>query len=147
MEIARRTVLVVEDDAALRRLIALTLSDAGIDCVVAHDAEDGLEKAFSPDVGAAVLDLNLPGMSGAELAWRLGLLAPDTQVIAISGHMEDWDAGDLKDLGIARIFSKPFDVDVLVAALRDLLRDSGDAGPEKHRSHGSTGGSQDRMTR
>jgi DNA-binding response OmpR family regulator len=129
---SRKSVLVVEDDPGLRRLIALTLSEAGFDCVVAHDAEEGLRRASGTDVGAAVLDLNLPGMSGAELAWRLTQLVPDAHLIAVSGYLENWDAGDLSDLGISKLIPKPCDMDELVSVLEEVLPASGDVGLGRH---------------
>jgi CheY-like chemotaxis protein len=124
----RKSVLVVEDDPALRRLIAVTLSDAGFECIAAHDAEEAIRRASAADVGAAILDLNLPGMSGAELAWHLTRLAPDAHLIALSAYLENWDAGDLEDLGIATAIAKPCDLDALVSLVSGLLPEYPDAG-------------------
>jgi DNA-binding response OmpR family regulator len=62
MEDGRKSVPIVEDEPGIRRLMAETLPDGGFDCLVAQDGEEGLQKASFADVGAAVVDLNLPGM-------------------------------------------------------------------------------------
>jgi DNA-binding response OmpR family regulator len=126
MENGSKCVLVVEDEPGLRRLIAATLADAGLDCVVAKDGEEGLRRASGADVGAAVVDLGLPGMTGAELAWRLTRAVPDAHVVAMSGQLELWDVDDLKDLGFIKVLAKPFDVDELVATLVEVLSAPGD---------------------
>jgi len=139
MEDGHKGVLIVEDEAGIRQLIAKTLSAAGFDCLVAQDAEEGLRQASIADVGAAVLDLNLPGMSGAELAWRLTQLVPDAHVIVVSGFLEEWDADDLRDLGVATLMSKPCDMDELVSVLGEVLPASGDVSRGKRREP-ETGG-------
>jgi len=142
MGTGRKSILIVEDEPGIRRLIAETLSDAGFECLVARDGEEGFQKASTADVGAAVLDLNLPGISGAELAWRLKQLVPDAHLVAVSANLGEWDAGDLRDLGIATLMSKPCDMDELVSVLVELLSMSGDdAGRESPR--GRANGSPD----
>ena len=67
-------------------------------------------------------------MSGAELAWHLTRLAPDAHLIALSAYLENWDAGDLEDLGIATAIAKPCDLDALVSLVSGLLPEYPDAG-------------------
>ena len=114
-------ILVVEDEPQLRRILLEILSRAGFRCVGAADAESALELATKADASAAVVDLVLPGMSGAELAWRLRKRLPEFPIVGVSGYLHLWDADDLKDLGIFKALPKPFDPGNLVRAVTDAL--------------------------
>jgi len=106
--------LVVDDEDRVRAMIVEILTRAGFSCLEAIDAEQALTllDAHSPRLG--VLDLTLPGMSGAELAWRIRSRMPDVPLVALSGHLAEWDGDDLKDLGFDRIFAKPMNCDEFV---------------------------------
>jgi CheY-like chemotaxis protein len=115
-----RVALVVDDEAPVRRMLAELLEQAGCSCVEASDGEQALlllEK-MHPDLG--VFDINLPGMSGAELAWRVKEREPEIPLVALSGYLKDWDKEDLRDLGFVRVFQKPMDCDAFVSFCRDF---------------------------
>ncbi|MBW3664103.1 MAG: response regulator [Actinobacteria bacterium] len=95
-DIASR-VLVVEDDDSVRELCEQTLADEGYEVVTAASAEEALELLSSDsnvhdpgitilEVGLVVVDLNLPGASGAELAKQLVERNPDVTVMLTSGY-------------------------------------------------------------
>jgi DNA-binding response OmpR family regulator len=120
----QKSALIVDDDEKVRRMLAELLSKVGFCCVEAADGEAALEALKglgddqTPQLG--VLDLVLPGMSGAELAWKLRKRLPDVPLVAISGHLSSWDPDDLEDLGFDRIFPKPMDCDDFVEYCRGL---------------------------
>lgn len=111
--------LVVDDEEHVRKMVAELLSRAGWRCIEAPDAERALAllEEHSPRLG--VLDLALPGMNGAELAWKIRERRPDISLIALSGHLCRWDADDLADLGFDRIFAKPMDCEEFIRFCRD----------------------------
>ncbi len=115
-------VLVVGDEPAVRKFLCDVLTRAGFGCAEAADGESGLKLALEADVSAAVVDLILPGMNGAELAWRLGEEIPGLPVVAVSGRLDLWDTDDLEDLGIRVVLHKPFEPEKLVRAVAGLLR-------------------------
>ncbi len=114
----RACALIVDDEQNVRAMLVELLSGVGFDCLEACDAEEALAllDVHSPSLG--VLDLALPGMSGAELAWRMKEKKPDLPLVALSGKLKKWDADDLNDLGFARIFSKPMDCDEFLRVCR-----------------------------
>jgi PAS domain S-box-containing protein len=85
------TVLLVEDEAALRRLLALTLREAGYAVLEAGRGEEALEvMARHPgEVHLLLTDLMMPGMVGCELAERLRALRPEMKVLYMSGYSEE----------------------------------------------------------
>ena len=104
----------------MRAMLMELLSGAGFRCLEARDAKEALAllEGHRPDL--AILDLALPGMSGAELAWRIREKSPDLPLVALSGKLKTWDADDLEDLGFTRIFAKPMDCDEFLRVCRRI---------------------------
>jgi two-component system cell cycle sensor histidine kinase/response regulator CckA len=108
------TVLVVEDDDALRDLVRVVLEPAGYEVRLAADGEDALRH---PDPDLLITDILMPGMNGRELADRLLARAPRTRVLFISGYAgEDVELEDG-----ARFLAKPFTPGELLEQVRALL--------------------------
>ena len=84
------TVLVVEDDPAVRRYIKIVLERQGYRVIAAADANDALEQMARGSVPIDLLmtDIVMPGMSGLELASRAAELAPGLKVLLASGYTE-----------------------------------------------------------
>ena len=109
-----RLALVVDDDDLVRSLLTKLLSASGFHCLPARSGEQalGLLEEHQPHLG--VLDVKLPGMSGAELAWRIKEIIPELPLVAVSGCLDLWDPDDLTDLGFDHVFSKPLDCEEFV---------------------------------
>lgn len=117
---ATSVVLIVDDDSRVRAMLVELLSKAGFRCVEAADGEEAIGLLSDHTPHLSVLDLALPGMSGAELAWKLRKRLPQAPIVALSGHLASWDVDDLKDLGFDRIFPKPMDCDDFLAYCRGV---------------------------
>lgn len=115
-------VLVVDKDPAVREFVRGILESVGLSCVEAADGESGLAVAVEACVSAAIVDLVLPGMSGAELAWRLREEMSGLPVVAVSGRLDLWDTDDLEDLGIREALPKPFEPGRLIRAVAHAFR-------------------------
>jgi DNA-binding response OmpR family regulator len=121
----RGTVLVVEDDRALRGLVAEVLADEGYDVLQAEHGRQGLRLAQEHEPSLILADQMLPGLSGLELLERLRA-CPSTRripVVLVSGLVAEWD--DPRPDGV---LTKPFDLDVLLAHVERLLRSGEPAG-------------------
>ncbi len=121
--------LIVDDDSRVRAMLVELLSKAGFRCVEAADGEEALGLLGDHTPHLSILDLALPGMSGAELAWKLRKRLPEAPIVALSGHLASWDQDDLKDLGFDRIFPKPMDCDDFLAYCRGVSGQGSDARP------------------
>ena len=111
----KRTILVVDDNDMMRKLLAAELGrDGRFDIVVAATGADGLDKAVSRNPSVIVLDMILPDLSGLQFLDQLKIRRPDCpSVIAITGATETVvpDAiieGPYRGL-VSAVFRKPFD--------------------------------------
>ena len=111
------SLLVVDDDPFIARLLEIELVAAGYDVRTAGDGPSALAKAeqFQPQV--ALLDLGLPVMDGYEVAERLRALGTPPLTIAVTGYGQDADRTRSEAAGFAAHFVKPVDL----AALEELL--------------------------
>ncbi len=106
-----RTILVVDDDPLIRRLIATTLEDvAGYDIVEAEDGQDALERAATLEPGIVFLDIDMPRMDGITACRRLRD-APTTArstIIMLTAATTDTAERQAAEAGADMFLSKPF---------------------------------------
>jgi PAS domain S-box-containing protein len=124
------TVLLVEDDAAIRALLRTTLASAGYTVLEAGDGEEALAVAAAHGgaLDLLVTDVVMPRMRGVELARRLGEAHPRMAVLYMSGYAETFHQSGPEEPG-GTFMQKPFSPDVLLERMRELLdaRPGGDA--------------------
>ena len=106
-----RTILVVDDDPLIRRLIATTLEDvAGYEIVESPDGEDALERAAASEPGIVFLDIDMPRMDGIAACKHLRA-APATAratIIMLTAATTDTAEQLSVDAGADLFLSKPF---------------------------------------
>jgi PAS domain S-box-containing protein len=121
------TILVVEDDEGVRRLIVGTLGMCGFQVLQAADGPGALLAAtqHAAPIDLLLTDVIMPGMNGKEVADRLAALRPQIKVLFISGYSGELiaKAGVLHP-GVAYL-PKPFTSDVLAAKVREMLGNPG----------------------
>jgi CheY-like chemotaxis protein len=113
------TVLVVEDDRAVRLLFTKVLESAGYDVIACENGTLGLEAARNQieKIDAIVTDAMLPGMQGPRLIARIRAMRPEIPAILVSGNPVD------TVIDPATVFlSKPISPGMLTRELRRLLR-------------------------
>jgi len=115
--------LIVDDDAALRRLMRLELSDT-YDVIDSGEAEQGLALALESKPGAILLDLRMPKYSGYELLQTFTSFSHTQKipVIIVSGEAGGQTKEHCKQLGAAGYFEKPIDFDALRVCLRQIAK-------------------------
>ncbi|TPW77959.1 response regulator transcription factor [Schumannella soli] len=114
--------LVVDDEAEMAELLARGLGAEGHDVVVAHDGIDGLATLAEGGIEFAVLDVNLPGMSGFELCRRVKEVDPSIAVVLLTARDAVDDRVRGLDSGADDYLTKPFAFAELAARIRAVRR-------------------------
>lgn len=112
---------VIDDDEAMRNSLAFLLHAAKVEVQTYDSASSFLESLSMIKPGCIVTDVRMPGMSGIDLLKRLGQLKNAMPVIVITGHGDIPLAVEAMKLGAADFLEKPFDDDILLAAIRAAL--------------------------
>jgi DNA-binding NtrC family response regulator len=117
------TVLIVEDEIAVRELASEFLKTAGYNVLTAENGMDALAIAegLQQPIHALVTDIVLPKMPGPELAERVKRIRPDVKVIYMSGYLE-YDKKEEQFLEEGVFLQKPYTRDALVAKVDEILR-------------------------
>src|SRR5580704_7536762 len=145
----RQTILVIEDEEKLRRVIGLNLSSAGFDVKAAGSAEEGFKLAGDADL--ILTDLKLPGMDGLALLEKLNGQNSHAPVIVMSAFGTVENAVEAMKKGAVDFLPKPFSLDHLgvvvnkaleVRKLRDENRELRAALGEKYQFENIIGHSQ-----
>ncbi len=114
-------ILVAEDDAPIRNLMAVTLKTRGYRYLTASNGESALLEASGHNPDVLLLDLGLPDLDGIEVIRRIRTWS-NMPIIIISARNEDSDKIEALDAGADDYLTKPFSVDELLARLRVALR-------------------------
>ncbi len=114
-------ILVVEDDAPVRNLIATTLKAHDYKFITAQNGNNAMMEASSHNPDIVLLDLGLPDIDGVEVIERIRTWS-DMPIIVISARSEDKDKIDALDAGADDYLTKPFSVEELLARLRVTQR-------------------------
>lgn len=117
----RQLVLVVEDDAAIRNLIATTLETYKYKYLTAATGEMAMMEAVSHNPDVILLDLGLPDMDGVEIIKKIRSWST-MPIIVISARTEETDKIEALDAGADDYLTKPFSVEELLARLRVAFR-------------------------
>ena len=122
-------VLVVDDDARLRRALKRGLELEGFAVDVAADGDEGAWFAAENAYDVVVLDVMLPGRSGLDLCASLREADDWTPVLMLTARSDHDDVARALDLGADDYLAKPFSYVVLLARIRALLRRGGQRRP------------------
>ena len=117
-------VLIVEDEEHLARGLKFNLEAEGIDAEVVGDGESGLQLLLHADSGidAVILDVMLPGISGFEVVSQLRDAKQYVPVLMLTARGRPEDVLRGFEAGVDDYLPKPFELAILVARLRGLIR-------------------------
>lgn len=116
-------ILVIEDEAAIRRVLVKILSEEN-DAYQVEEAEDGLcgiDKIKSDDFDLILCDIKMPKMDGVEVLEAVKKIKPETPIVMISGHGDLDTAVNTMRLGAFDYISKPPDLNRLLNTVRNAL--------------------------
>lgn len=103
------SILIVDDDAEITDLLERVFARAGFTVHLAASAGDAWEKLVAePAINVVLSDLRLPGESGTSFLRRVLAFRPELLACAMTGHLDEVEAGSLAQLGVEQVFLKPF---------------------------------------
>ena len=119
-----KQLLVVDDDALMRRSLSASLTQAGFSVTAAASGEEALHCVQTQRPDLILLDIGLPGMDGLETLRAFRQAATGVPVIFVTARRRELDEVVGLELGADDYMTKPFDFDVLLAHLKAVLRRS-----------------------
>jgi signal transduction histidine kinase len=120
MQMMKKTILLVDDEADIREILSLFLEDLGYTVIMAENGVEALKQFRMTLPPLVISDIKMPGMDGIELLRKIKQESPDTEFIMITGH-GDMELAIISFQGQAADFiTKPINVDVLEIALKKV---------------------------
>jgi DNA-binding response OmpR family regulator len=113
-------VLLAEDEPTIRNMVQLVLHRCGFAVLVAADGQEALElaRSFPGKIDLLITDINMPRLSGDELARRILAERPETKILAMTG----FDTTCLEQFGIAiPVLAKPFTPPTLIHIVMETM--------------------------
>jgi two-component system KDP operon response regulator KdpE len=117
-------ILIVDDEAAIRRGLRTTLNGLGFESFEAARGEEALSLVRTSRFDAILLDLKMPGIGGVETCRRIRQLSPRLPILVISVNDSEDGKVEALDAGADDYITKPFSVKELMARLRASIRRS-----------------------
>jgi len=120
----KKKILLVEDEKDMRYAVTIQLEASGYEVITASDGQEALDKAYKERPDLIILDLMLPKMDGYKVCRMLKF---DTRykgipVIMFTARAQDSDKKIGEEVGSDAYVTKPFDPDVLLNKIRELLK-------------------------
>ena len=117
------TILIAEDEDAIRKLICNEFKQHGYCVISARDGAEAAEiaRSYDSNIDLVISDIVMPRLSGPEFVKQLQEIRPGTKVIFMSGYAQDWPVTGATLDKDAEIIDKPFAPEVLLSRARELL--------------------------
>jgi len=116
---ARRRILVVDDDAAVRTMVRTVLEHAGYDVTTARDGRQAIALLASSDYDLVLLDVVMPNLDGVSVVRELH--KANSPVLAHTYLLSGTDPNQYGGLPVAGVIGKPFDIRALLAEAKDCI--------------------------
>jgi DNA-binding response OmpR family regulator len=124
METSKYTILVVDDEELIRRLIVTFLSQQGHSCVTAIDGVDALDHIGGNKIDAVITDIKMPKMDGILLTKEISTKYPGLPVMVMTAFDEEYSAAMAISVGAREFIRKPFSLDEFAIRLHKMIVDS-----------------------
>jgi DNA-binding response OmpR family regulator len=117
----KTSLLIVDDDAPIRKLLERVALRAGFEVGLAKDGIEALEMLEQRPYSIAIIDLMMPRLSGYDLVQKISTMNP-RPVILVATAMANSDVSKIDDTLVRRVIRKPFDVQAVAEALIETAR-------------------------
>jgi DNA-binding response OmpR family regulator len=124
METSKYTILVVDDEELIRRLIVTFLSQQGHLCVTAIDGVDALDQMGGTKIDAVITDIKMPKMDGIILTKEISAKYPGLPVMVMTAFDEEYSAAMAISVGAREFIRKPFSLEEFAIRLHKMIVDS-----------------------
>lgn len=121
-----KRILIIEDDPAILKGLAIGLREEHYDALQASNGDDGYQMAKKENLDLIILDLMLPGKNGREICQDLRKDGIGTPILILSVKKGEIDKVTLLEIGADDYMTKPFSMRELLARIRALLRRKGE---------------------
>jgi len=115
-------ILIVDDDENIRKVLQTILEEEGYSVDAAETAKEAIEKTKKAFYNLALIDIRLPDMEGIELLTKIRDTVPKMRKIIITGYPTLQNAIAAVNRGANAYILKPFDMDKVLATIRDELK-------------------------
>ena len=118
-----RTILVVEDEKLMLRLLEKTLSEHGYAVFTAADGEAALETycCHKMEIDVVMLDVGLPKVKGVDVFHKMKSENPSVRVVISSGYLEPALRAKMREAGVEHFIQKPYMLDKVVETIQSLI--------------------------
>lgn len=116
------TVMIVEDDAATRRLYRFLLANSGYNVIEAEDGMMALERLSSQPCDLIITDMNMPRMGGMDLVRSVRQTQPDMYIIMVTAFGTPDTEKQAYRAGVNEYLTKPFDFEELEERVRSFFK-------------------------
>jgi two-component system OmpR family response regulator len=123
-----KSLLVIEDEDKIARLLELELTYEGYNVELARTGREGLNKILAKDWDLVLLDIMLPELNGLEVLRRVRNADVNTPIILITARDATPDKVSGLDLGASDYITKPFEIEEVLARIRSCLRKTNQLG-------------------
>jgi YesN/AraC family two-component response regulator len=113
-------ILIIDDEQPTLQMLTLYLEACGHTVLTADNEIQGLEVFRSHRPAIVLTDIKMPGKDGFDVLRQIKAIAPQTEVIVITGHGDKDLARQALDLNASAFFNKPLDTEALDAAIREI---------------------------
>jgi len=117
------TILIVDDEKAVRVVARHTLEMAGFSVILAENGRAGVEqfRTHAAEITAVLLDMTMPDLSGEEVFREMRAIRPEVRVILSSGYNEQDTISHFQGKGLAGFIQKPYRPTELIEKVREIL--------------------------
>jgi two-component system KDP operon response regulator KdpE len=122
MSSQQSSVLVVDDEFSLRKVLRISLAASGFSVEEARNGEEALGTVRGHPFDLVLLDINMPGISGIDACRKIRGMSPHTGIVMVSARDREEDKVRALEAGADDYVTKPFNVRELTARLRAVLR-------------------------
>ncbi|WP_093793883.1 response regulator [Sporomusa acidovorans] len=110
MSNSQATILVIDDQPGIRRLLTEVLQDEGYHVITAANGYEGIQAALTVNPNVILMDMKMPGMDGIEALKELKRQGQGDQVIMMTAYGELDMVNEAKEAGMRDYITKPFDI-------------------------------------